>query len=92
MRIVDLSKMVQNACSIGVQTRIWPRVCLQVKRLLNAAYERAQAVLRQNEHELHAVAKQLLEQESLTGTQIKELLANLKKQAPSAGTASAAAA
>jgi len=49
-------------------------------------------VLRQNEHELHALAKQLLEQESLTGTQIKELLANLKTQAPSASTASAAAA
>ncbi len=65
---------------------------LQVKRLLNAAYERAQAVLRQNEHELHALAKQLLEQESLTGTQIKELLENLKKQTPSTGTASAAAA
>ncbi len=67
-------------------------VPMQVKRLLNAAYERAQAVLRQNEHELHALAKQLLEQESLTGTQIKELLENLKKQTPSTGTAPAAAA
>lgn len=64
---------------------------LQVKRLLNAAYERAQGVLQKNEHELHALAKQLLEQESMTGAQIKELLDRLKKPKPSSGTTSIAA-
>ena len=59
--------------------------------MLNAAYARAQGVLRQNEHELHALAKQLLEQESMTGAQIKELLARLKPPEPSSGAASIAA-
>ncbi len=43
----------------------------QVKKLLDAAYERARAVLRENEHELHALASELLEKESLTGTQAR---------------------
>ena len=43
---------------------------LQVKALLNAAYERASNVLRSHEHELHALAGELLEKESLTGAEV----------------------
>ena len=47
---------------------------LQVKKILNSAYERAQNVLRTHEAELHTLAKELLDKETLTGHQIKDLL------------------
>ena len=68
-----------------------PLLFVQVKRLLNAAYERAQVCLKKNEHELHALAKQLLEQESMTGVQIKELLERLKTQTPTTDATSVSA-
>ena len=46
----------------------------EVKRLLTAAHDRARSVLKTHEKELHALAKELLDKETLTGAQIKEVL------------------
>lgn len=48
---------------------------LQVKKILNSAYERASGVIKKHEDELHALAKELLDKETLTGKQIKDLFA-----------------
>lgn len=45
-----------------------------MKTILNSAYERAQGIIRSHEAELHTLAKELLDKETLTGNQIKELL------------------
>ena len=39
-----------------------------------AAYDRAKGVLKTHEAELHLLAKQLLQEETLSGQQIKELV------------------
>mmetsp|Transcript_12806 Transcript_12806/g.38653 ORF Transcript_12806/g.38653 Transcript_12806/m.38653 type:complete len:698 (-) Transcript_12806:2204-4297(-) len=57
----------------------------EVKALLNAAYERASNVLRNHEHELHALAGELLEKESLTGAEIKELITKLNEKGNQGG-------
>ncbi|KAL4442017.1 hypothetical protein ABPG77_011278 [Micractinium sp. CCAP 211/92] len=49
----------------------------EVKNLLSAAYSRAKHVLRQHEKELHALAQELIDKETLTGQQIQELLARV---------------
>ncbi len=54
----------------GVQLTDWRPPSKQVKALLNAAYERASSMLTSHEHELHALASELLERESLTGTEV----------------------
>ena len=50
----------------------------EVRALLSGAYARAKAVLRQHEKELHALAQELIDKETLTGAQIQELLARVK--------------
>lgn len=57
----------------------------EVKRLLAAAYERASNILTTHQNELHALAQELLDKESLTGKEIKELLANMKAGSGSKG-------
>lgn len=47
---------------------------VQVKRLVQTAYQRAKSVLQQHDKDLHMLAKALLEQETMSGQQIKELL------------------
>lgn len=42
----------------------------QVKKLVNAAYERARNILTNNRDELDALASELLDKESLTGSQV----------------------
>ena len=49
-------------------------LCLQVKRLVQTAYERAKTVLKQHDKDLHTLASALLERETMSGAQIKELL------------------
>jgi Peptidase family M41 len=44
---------------------------LQVKKLVNAAYERARNILMNNRDELEALASELLDKESLTGAQVR---------------------
>ena len=64
-----------------------------MKRLVDTAYERAMKILRDNEKELHMLAKGLLDRETLTGAQIKELLYSAQsKLAPIAAANAAAAA
>lgn len=48
---------------------------VQVKALLSSAYERAKKLLKTHEADLHALAKELLEKETLSGHDITELLA-----------------
>jgi ATP-dependent metalloprotease len=54
----------------------------EVKRLLAAAHDRARGVLKAHEGELHALAKELLDKETLTGAQIVEVLARVKGGRP----------
>jgi len=53
----------------------------EVNALVNNAYNRAKTILQAHEKELHVLAKALLDEESLTGQQIKDLLAG-KVKAP----------
>lgn len=46
----------------------------EVKRMLNEAYERARGVLMKHEKELHKLANELLEKETLDAKQLKELV------------------
>jgi len=50
----------------------------EVKSLVNGAYERAKNILTTHEKELHALANALLENETLTGQQIKDLFEKSK--------------
>ena len=47
----------------------------EIKRIVEEAYERARKILTENIDDLHKLAKALLEYETLTGSEIKELLA-----------------
>lgn len=49
-------------------------VLLQVKELVKSAYTRARHILTQHERDLHTLAKELLDKETLSGEQIKKLL------------------
>ena len=73
-----------GGASLSSETRA--TVESEVRKLLTAAHERARLVLKTHERELHALAKELLDKETLTGAQISELLAR------SGGTRSGAAA
>ena len=46
----------------------------QVKELVKNAYTRARRILTQHERDLHTLAKELLDKETLSGEQIKKLL------------------
>lgn len=61
-----------NGRSISSETR--NLVETEVKRILNSAYDRAQKILKSHEAELHTLAKELLDKETLTGKQIMDLL------------------
>eukprot|EP00963_Diacronema_lutheri_P013809 scaffold2732_cov346-Pavlova_lutheri.AAC.6 len=62
--------------SMSSETRVL--VENEVKGLLDGAYARAKAILQGNEKELHVLAKSLLEKETLTGKQIRELLVSAR--------------
>jgi len=52
----------------------------EVKQFLERAYNNAKTILTTHNKELHALAHALLEHETLTGTQIKTLLAEVRTQ------------
>jgi ATP-dependent metalloprotease len=56
----------------------------EVRRLVSAAHARATKLLRARERELHALAAELIEKETLTGAQVRALLAKVGGGAPAA--------
>ncbi|XP_060169435.1 ATP-dependent zinc metalloprotease FTSH 4, mitochondrial-like isoform X2 [Lycium barbarum] len=67
-----------NGRSMSTETRLL--IEKEVKELLERAYNNAKTILTTHNKELHALANALLEQETLTGAQIKALLAQVKSQ------------
>ena len=65
---------------------------IQVKKLLEAAQNNARRLLTQHSAELHALASALLERETLTGQQVKEVMEAARKPAPSPAAAPASSA
>ncbi len=51
----------------------------EVKRFIDEAHEKAQSILRTHKNELDEIAKALLEQEVLTGDEVKEIIDGSKK-------------
>lgn len=66
-----------NGRSMSTETRL--RIEQEVKYLLEKAYNNAKTILTTHSKELHALANALLKKETLTGAQIKELLAEVRK-------------
>jgi ATP-dependent metalloprotease len=56
----------------------------EVKTMLNEAYERARDVLKTHEKDLHCLAKELLEKETLTAQQIRDLCSATEHKAAKA--------
>ncbi|KAK4358460.1 hypothetical protein RND71_020689 [Anisodus tanguticus] len=67
-----------NGRSMSTETRLL--IEKEVRELLERAYNNAKTILTTHNKELHALANALLEQETLTGAQIKALLAQVKSQ------------
>ena len=70
--------------SISSETRA--AIETEVKAILQAAHDRAEALLRAHQNELHLIAARLLQEETLSGTQIQEVL---KSNAASGGSTAA---
>ena len=70
--------------SISPETRA--AIETEVKAILQGAHDRAEAVLRTHEDELHAIALSLLSEETLTGVQITTLLAEHAAKGKGAAT------
>ncbi|KAJ0977477.1 hypothetical protein J5N97_012951 [Dioscorea zingiberensis] len=78
-----------NGKSMSTETRLL--IEKEVKDFLERAYNNAKTILTTHNKELHALANALLEHETLTGTQIKNLLAQVninQQQQPVVATAS----
>ncbi|GAB2288223.1 ATP-dependent zinc metalloprotease FTSH 4, mitochondrial [Dionaea muscipula] len=69
-----------NGKSMSTETRLL--IENEVKHLLEMAYNNAKTILTTHNNELHALANALLEQETLSGSQIKALLAQVSGQQP----------
>ncbi|KAL7112233.1 hypothetical protein ACP275_05G139300 [Erythranthe tilingii] len=69
-----------NGKSMSTETRLL--IEQEVRELLETAYNNAKTILTVHNKELHALANALLEKETLTGSQIKALLAHRETQQP----------
>ncbi|WVY92307.1 hypothetical protein V8G54_037821 [Vigna mungo] len=69
---------IDNGRSMSSETRLL--IEKEVKQLLEKAYNNAKTILTTHSKEHHALANALLEHETLTGTQIKTLLAEVRAQ------------
>ncbi|EPS69721.1 hypothetical protein M569_05043, partial [Genlisea aurea] len=67
-----------NGKSMSTETR--QLIEREVKEFLERAYGNAKSILLEHNRELHALADALLEHETLSGTQIKALIAQLNSQ------------
>ncbi|KAJ8448827.1 hypothetical protein Cgig2_011448 [Carnegiea gigantea] len=67
-----------NGRSMSTETRLL--IEQEVKYLLEWAYNNAKTILTTHSKELHALANALLKDETLTGSQIKELLAKVRSE------------
>ncbi|XP_042509020.1 ATP-dependent zinc metalloprotease FTSH 4, mitochondrial-like isoform X2 [Macadamia integrifolia] len=67
-----------NGKSMSTETRLL--IEEEVRELLDRAYNNAKTILTTHNKELHALANALLEQETLTGHQIKALLGQVNSQ------------
>ncbi|CDP08271.1 unnamed protein product [Coffea canephora] len=67
-----------NGKSMSTETRLL--IEEEVKQFLERAYNNAKTILTMNSKELHALANALLEHETLSGSQIKALLAQVNSQ------------
>ncbi|KAL2642602.1 hypothetical protein R1flu_010189 [Riccia fluitans] len=66
--------------SMSTETRLL--VEQEVRNLLQKAYENAKTILTTHQKELHALANSLLENETLTGSQIKALIVSVNSPSP----------
>lgn len=71
-----------DSAAISPETRA--AVEAEVRSLLSAAYERAKRLLTAHEADLHALASELLDKETLTGAQIRELVGGGRGRVPPA--------
>ncbi|CAN6331759.1 unnamed protein product [Urochloa humidicola] len=76
-RVGLVSYSDDNGASMSVQTR--GVIDKEVKDILERAYNNAKTILTTHDKELHALANALLEHETLSGSQIKKLLAQVNK-------------
>ncbi|KAJ8643381.1 hypothetical protein MRB53_005129 [Persea americana] len=67
-----------NGKSMSTETRLL--IEKEVRQFLERAYNNAKTILTTHSKELHALANALLEQETLSGSQIKSLLAQVDSQ------------
>ncbi|RWR73639.1 ATP-dependent zinc metalloprotease FTSH 5, mitochondrial [Cinnamomum micranthum f. kanehirae] len=67
-----------NGKSMSTETRLL--IEKEVRRFLESAYNNAKTILTTHSKELHALANALLEHETLSGSQIKSLLAQVNSQ------------
>ncbi|XP_020593161.1 LOW QUALITY PROTEIN: ATP-dependent zinc metalloprotease FTSH 5, mitochondrial-like [Phalaenopsis equestris] len=67
-----------NGKCMSTETRLL--IEKEVKQFLESAYNNAKTILSNHNRELHALANALLEHETLTGAQIKNLLAQVSSQ------------
>lgn len=72
-------KYEENASGVSTETR--SIIEQEVKRLTSEAYGRVKSLLEQHKDELKILADALMERETLSGNQIKELLRREKKLA-----------
>ncbi|CAL5096586.1 unnamed protein product [Urochloa decumbens] len=76
-RVGLVSYSDDNGASMSTQTR--GMIDKEVKDILERAYNNAKTILTTHDKELHVLANALLEHETLSGAQIKNLLAQVNK-------------